>query len=329
MTRNGTDLPMHYTPEFVDISRIDLSNRQFSLHFFRQPPPSLIESVKHFGIVYPPLVLASGSGFQVLDGFMRIEAARMCGADAIPCSVCTENLDHWDLAWFLLSITLSRGLPHIPDTAVILQRMTALFDQDCVVRDILPLLGLQPSIKVLQRLIPLSGMDEEMGRALLDGRINHDMALRLMELESHVRSRISTLFLHFRYSQSKQFEILDNLLDVAGREHVSPVQILEEIGWNEEEPEPSGGNRTAAGEALRGRLRKRRYPTMADLEGVWKTKIRSLRLPPSISLKPPSSFEGSTYRISFAFKTLEEYREMIARLKDMGEQDEWTHVLPR
>ena len=328
MTGNGTDKPVRHSLESIDISRIDLSNRQFSLHFFRQPPPSLVESVKRFGIVYPPLVRVSGSGFQVLDGFLRIEAARLCRRDVIPCSVCTKCLDHWHLARFLLSITLSHGLPHILDSAVILNKMIALLPQDRVIRDILPLLGLKPNMKVLQRFLPLSGLDEEMGRALLAQRINHDMALRLMELEPEVRSRVSTLFLQFRYSQSKQFEILDNLLDIAAREQVSPVQILEETGWNGKGLEPPGENRAAAGDALRIELRKRRYPTIADLERAWRTKIKSLRLPPSISLSPPSSFEGSTYRISFAFKTMEEYRELLSRLKDMGEQDDWTQLLP-
>ncbi|MGA1795682.1 MAG: ParB N-terminal domain-containing protein [bacterium] len=328
MTGNSADKSVRCTLESLDISRIDVNNREFGLHFFRNPSPSLVESVKQFGIIYPPLVRAAGSGFQILDGFLRIEAARLCNTKVIQCSVCDENLDHQHLARFLLSIALSGGLPHILDRAVIVQKMTAILPQDRVVRDILPLLGLQPNTKVLQRLVPLSRLDEEMGRALLDQRINHDMALRLMELEPEVRSRITTLFLYFRYSQSKQFEILDNLLDIAEREQVSPVQVLEEVGWNGEGPEPPEENRVAAGEALRNELRDRRYPTMTGLERSWRTRIKSLRLPPSISLTPPSSFEGSTYRISFAFKTLEEYKALLSRLKDMGEQDEWTQLLP-
>jgi hypothetical protein len=286
----------------------------------------LVESIKRYGVIQSPIVRFQADTYKVLDGFRRLEAARMCSIKKVFCKVFEGSIDEQDLAHFILSIFLSDGLPHILDQAIILEKMSELFGQDQVTKDILPLLGHPPNPKVLARYLPLSKMEKTLGKALLDGIINQDMALRLMEIGSDERKHISSLFLHFSFSQSKQFEILEYLTDVSARDNRSLTEVLKEIGWSGNRQKQTDENRVTAGEAFRRRLRERRNPIITGLEKEWKSKIKSFHMPPSISLNPPPYFEGGTYRLSFTFKNFKGFQEKITELKDLSEKDAWKEL---
>lgn len=320
---------MNFTLKHIDLSEIDLHDRRFCLRFFRKPSEFLVRSIRVFGIISPPLVRIPGETYQVLDGFRRLEAARICRIEKVNCMVCEEQIDEWDLALFVLSIFISHGLPHILDQASILGRMSEIFSQNQVIRDILPLLGHPQSPKALARLLPLCRMEETLGKALLEGMINQDMALRLMDLEPEARKQIGSLFLHFGYSQSKQFEILEYLIDISVKENRSLTELLREMGLEENLLKMAGENRVKAGEALRQKIRERRNPILSNLEKTWKCKIKSLHLSPSISLNPPPYFEGGAYRLGFTFKDIKGFQEKMAELKALGEKDAWIELFSR
>jgi hypothetical protein len=155
------------------------------------------------------------------------------------------------------------------------------------------------------------------------------MALRLMEMESGTRKHISSFFLYFAFSQSKQFEILEYLMDISGRENKPLTEILKEAGWSGNRQKPGDENTVKAGETFRRRLRERRSPTMSGLEREWKKNIASLHLPPSITLSPPPYFEGGTYRLSFAFNDLMGLQKKMEGLKALIKKDEWHKIFPK
>lgn len=332
------EIPMQKTPinpnklfhlKSIDFSSIDLEDRSFCFRFFHEPSDVLIESVRKYGVISAPLLRLKDDKYKVLDGFGRLKAARICRVKKVICKLYEAPIKEWDLACFILSLFLSDGPPHILDQGIILARMCKLFGTDRVIKDVLPLLGHPPSLKVLARLLPLSGMDDALGRSLLDGRINQDMALRLMEIESDTRKYISSFFLYFDFSQSKQFEILEYLTDISARENRSLIEILQEMGWGGNRQKSTDENIVKAGEAFRRRLKERRNPIISGLEKEWKSKIKSLQLPPSISLNPPPYFEGGTYRISFTFKNLKDFQGKIGELKALSEKDAWTKIFPK
>ena len=329
MRKNSVKPDRPFNLQTIDLSGIDMDDRRFSFRFFQRPSDELIDSVSRYGIIYSPLVILKADVYKVIDGFRRLEAARLCHKRKVLCKVYGSPLEEWDSACFILSLFLSAGPPHILDKGIILSKFCRLFEQDRVINEILPLLGHQSNRKVLERLLPLSGIEEALGKALLDGRINHDMALRLMEMESDTRKHIASFFLYFGFSQSKQFEILEYLTDISGRENMSLTEILNETGWSENGQKPADENRIKAGEIFRRRLRERRYPTLSGLEREWKDKIASLHVPPAITLSPPPYFEGGTYRLSFTFNDLMGLQEKIEGLKALIKKDEWQKIFPK
>jgi ParB family chromosome partitioning protein len=329
MQKNSINPDKLFHLRSIDLSRIDLDDRRFCFRFFHKPSNVLLESVRRYGIIYAPLVRLKDDTYKVLDGFKRLEAARLCHVKRVFCKVYVAPIKEWDLGWFILSLFLSDGPPNILDQGVILAKMCELFGQDRIIKEILPLLGHPPNQKVLARLLPLSGMEEALGKALLDGKINQDMALRLMKFASNTRKHIFSLFLFFDFSQSKQFEILEYLIDISARENRSLTEILQEMGWGWKRQKPADENIVKAGETFRRRLRERRNPTISGLEKKWKNKIRSLHLPPSISLSPPPYFEGGTYRLSFTFNDLMGLKEKMEELKALIKKDEWHKIFPK
>ncbi len=312
----------------INISEINLNDRSLCFRFFTEPSRALRDSIKRFGIIYPPLLLACGNTYQILDGFQRIDAASICDMESICCKVSSGFFDELEKISFALSIFLSPGPPHLLDQSTIIKRLNSCIDEDIIINNILPLLGYPPSKKVLDRLVPLSELGERLGKALLDGKISQEMALHLMRLSKKEREQIGSLFLYFGYSQSKQFEIIENLNNISMREGISLIDILIELGWDEAE-KTEVKNKALAGEVLRKRLRSICYPTISNMEAVWRRKWKTLHLPPSISLTPPPFFESDAYKISFAFKNADEFREKIEELKVIGEKEEWNELFSK
>jgi ParB family chromosome partitioning protein len=316
----------HIELKEIELSKINLKDRRYDFRFFHNLPDFFVDSIKKLGIISPPLVYLEKNMYYVLDGFRRLDAARLCDIKNVFCQIYKGPKEAWDLAMIVFSIRLSSGLPHILDQATILFRLSESFSHDRIIHTILPVLGYSTSPKVLSRLLPLARMEESIGEALLEGMINQDMALRLMDLKPDARLHIVSLFIYYRYSQSKQFEILEHLLDISTKESRSLIDILKDLGWDAEYQKSAEENRSVEGEIFRRRLREKRFPVLFGLEEQWKHKIKSLHLPPSIMLNPPPYFEGGTFRIRFTFKDIKGFQQKLKELKALGEKDAWIEL---
>jgi len=77
-------------------------------------------------------------------------------------------------------------------------------------------------------------------------------------------------------------------------------------------------DRPARGGTLRLYLKKRRYPTLTEMETEFTRLERKLGLGPRVRMVPPPYFEGNTYQLILAFDTLEElsgHQEHLNKLR--------------
>lgn len=313
--------PIHHLDFIVaDLRDIDLADGYYAVSPpWRWPEPGLEESVRRWGILSPVGLEARENSFRLIYGFRRIAAARHCGLIAVPARV-------WegDGAGLLLA-AVADNLATRPLTPLevgrVLDRLQTSFgyEEDTLVSEILPQLGLQPARQQLQRHLTLARLPEFVQRELSHGL---DPAVAGgMESWQEVEQRLFLQVVsHCRLGVNRQrrlWELLDDLRQGEGR----PVQVLwERFGLyfpadGDEVPD----RRYARIEAI---LMERRFPRLTEYRRRYQSARQALRLPPEMELQAPPYFEGDSYRLTVKMKRPDDLKQAAQVLGQAADKPE-------
>jgi hypothetical protein len=116
------------------------------------------------------------------------------------------------------------------------------------------------------------------------------------------------LFRQLKLSQNKQKEAIAFVAEIAIREGVGAREVLEsrEIKRVLEHPDL---NRNEKGSQIRGLLKRRRFPTLAEAEGRFAQDLKALKLDEHIHMTGPSHFEGGPITLRMTFKDEKAFSE--------------------
>ena len=306
----------------ICLENINWEDRSFSYHFFDEPSCELINSIKKWGPLTPPLLRPKANqSYQIVLGFNRISALKSLNYKKIPCQIINRRNDKddgnlWEL---VISEYLCSGKSHIFDQSVILNKILKIYNKDRLISDILPLFNLPKSSNVLDQIIPLIDLEEELAKSVLLDKISLHMALRLLKLESFERLYLGRFFIYYKFSKSKQFEILEYLLDLKKIFSLEIDQLLAKIGWeiSNSSCDIETKNLPQSAEQIRLKIRSLRYPKLTSLEKEYNSAIKSLKLAHGINLKPPPFFEGNTFQLNITYQSKEILKQKIIELNNI------------
>ena len=309
------------TLQTFHLQDIDLANQEFRISFGR-PFPRLRQSIRSHGIIDPPLVYYPPlkQTCQVVTGFRRLEFAAELGIHEVACLLITEETPGEDLLLLSFHEHVGKRELNEAEKAIILSKLDNIFSREEVVGGFLPLLGLEPSVTVLNGYLQLAGLEKNILLALAEKQLDKNTALELSRVEEESRKRLTNILIALKCSASIQKEIVVNVIEIAIREQKAIPDILEE-------PElqqiiDSGDlNRRQKANHVRRYLRKRRYPILTQHENEFKEKLEALNLPGGIAIKPPPYFEGERWQAEIAFKDPDHLKKKLIRLKKLIESE--------
>ncbi|MGA1824924.1 MAG: ParB/RepB/Spo0J family partition protein [bacterium] len=324
-----------YSIQTININTINFEDTTFSCRFFDKPNDMLTESIKKWGLLTSPLLRQTDDHrYQIILGFQRLKVIKRLNYKEITCFVIKKRNDPsvkalWEI---IISELLSTGNMNLFDQSVLFNKILQYFPKQWVTDNILPLFGLSPSAHILDRICPLIDLEQELALAVLEDQISQQMAIRLLNLSSPERLCLGRLFVTYKYSKSKQFEILEHVLDlkaIHSKEIDKLIYKVEET-FSEQMHQMTAFNLPQKAELIRNKIRSWRYPTLTDLEEHYDKAIKSLKLGQGISLKPPSFFEGNTFQISITFQTIETLLDKITQLNtNIGSQKKIWHEIQK
>lgn len=277
----------------------------------------LAESVAQAGVLNPCILLKGAEGFVVVSGHRRVEACMHAGLTNVPGLVVDTADDEAGALLYCAKAAVadnafSRTLNMVEKAKalVLLQRHMSL---DQIVTNSAAVFNEPLSGKIVQKLITVGGQTGEVHRLILDSRLSVNTVEKLQGFDPVIREKFIKLFQGIKMNQNKQLEVVTFLQEIAAREKISLADLFdtEKIDSIISMDNPDENLKAAR---LRAYLAERRFPELSRAYRNHKSAVKDLGIHPHIRLDPPLDFEGDTYRISFDFKSVEEFHRALDSL---------------
>ena len=302
--------------EEISLADIDFSNEYFKFAV-GSPPEQLRESIKGYGILCPPILYVSGDGGKlvIVSGFGRLHVARELKITKLVAAVITQNVSMADLLMLALNERIGKRALNAAEQALVVSKAANIAGRENTIKQVMPLVGLEPSGKVFDQYLMLSGLERPLLNYLAENRISVQAALELCKVEATERLALAELLLSLGCSASIQKDVVVLCREIALREKLPVHEILADSEARQIMDNP-GLNRRQKTNLLRVYLRKRRYPLLSKREAQFKQSVDELRLPPGVMVKPPPYFEGDRWSLEVGFR---DEKELASKLKKIDE----------
>jgi len=305
--------------KMIPLGEIDLEDTTFFITFMPDVEP-LLTSLKLVGLLEPLILRERGDGrCQIVCGYKRAQALLLLGVPEAQAFVYHQGeLD--DLRALLL--TVGHNLTHPLNLVEKAQILEKLFSFGVAEREVidryLPLVGLQPNVRILKQVIGLVGLERGLREYLARENLSLSTSILFSSLDQEGQEAILPLLEALRPGENRVKEIITFLREISLRDGVSVSFLLasEEIGKIFDDQETPRPQRI---EQLRRIFKEMRFPQLTAMEGKFTDYKRSLSLPPQISFHPPPFFEGEEFRMELRFKDFATFRKLVTRLHQIAE----------
>lgn len=305
----------------VSIERIDWSDRRFS---FRSPgscPPEKTDNeTAHRGEWTEPVILCPGEKedlWTLVDGQAQAFASRREGKESLS-AFCLEGMEANPRRCLLIAYqrSLQQGALTLAEKAsfVACLRKTGEFSEKEILDTWLTRLGLPASYPALERLFRLEAWPDALRREIESGDINPSVLLNLADLPAEQASPLVRFLSRYRWTHSRQKEIVRLVSDMAQIQNRSLDDICAEAD-DEGKKTPEGASMAQKAEIVRRYLVQQRYPHIRRAIDTYQDYARMLSLPPNIQLQEPPDFEGEIFRLQISFKSRKELEEALRKVQ--------------
>jgi len=317
------------SPDTVRIGLADIDPADLTYRISTHRDDRLDHSIRHIGQIHPIQVLARDGALVILSGFRRVAACRAVGLAHVSALVHPDgSLDPRQRCVIAIADNATQRPLNPLETARSVALLHRQLSDPEDIRDCLSALSLPRNPAWLQQQLALSRLTDALQQHLLTGVMGTAMALELGALDPADGTALAGLFASLRLSLSRQREVLGLCRDLARRDGVAIRQVLAASGLQAllADPEADNGIKTRK---LRNYLKHRRYPSLTAAEARFDQGLKSLALGPDVRLDPPPFFEGTTYRLSLSFSTVEELRRQLDAIRGKTATPQFHRLMAR
>jgi len=300
--------------EAIDTASIDLADRTYSLTPFAPTAPeeALIESVRRFGILHPPIVKQKQNYFIAVTGRKRIAAARQVEAGgSVLCLLVPETTKESYIYELIVEENRFSEKFSVAEQAVLFDRLLKLRPVEALL-PLLSQLGYKPQKFVLEELVSILSLPINTLRAVHDGTIPFKSTQKLRRLSPAGQEALMNIITSFHLGGSKQSKIIDYCIEIGMRTNLGPEKLFNEFFANEEpEQKENIPQRTAA---LLGWLHNKCFPGLTGAEDEFRRSVAQLHLPAHLQLKHTTSFEDDQVTLTVHFHDMETARRILPEI---------------
>jgi ParB family chromosome partitioning protein len=312
----------------IPLDQVDLTDDTFSTNFMPDLR-ALRSSITELGLLEPVLLRENPGGYQIVSGFRRLSVLQELGVEEAASRIIdARGLD--DVKSFSIALhenLTTRGLNTV-ETAIALHKLVHQFkiESNLVIRDYLPLFGLETNVKILGTYLSLASMEEEVKKYVLQEEVSRSNIRKLASLTHGDRLDLIPFLSSLKLGESRLREILTLLEEISRRDQIPMGKVVRDPQIREiiDHPELTLSQKT---ERVKRILMALRYPRMNQLDESFENKRRQLHLPAGIALYHHPYFESKGIKIELQFMTLEEYRSLLSTLSLLPEKVEFRELL--
>ena len=295
--------------------------------------PDITASVKAAGIINPPIVACLNDdgkgGYVIVSGFRRIKAAMESGVDMIDARM-AENALEADLIDIAVSENASqRELNPVERSRAFRMYMRVMKNPEAAAGRMNALVNRPEAFetaKTVKKLLPLCGYHADVQSGVVEGWLPLPMAFELGAMQEDECLYFAGLFRNNKTSLGKQREILQNVTEIAAREGLTRLSVMNDETLKSilNDPDMEVNRKTAE---LRHALKKRRYPAISKVEEIFGELVSELGLKKNVTLEPPQFFEGGSYVLTLRFSGKKELLDGLKSAEDAANHPHMEAIL--
>ena len=299
----------------VLLSQIDTEDETYRITT-RTDLDDLLVSIRADGLLNLPYLTAGSDGFTVVSGFRRIAACANLDMEDIQARILDPDLSLLDCLRIAIADNALQRPLNLLETSRALHKLSLHFQSDSRLVESSSSLGLPSNPTVIKKIKELCLLPDKLQGAIMDDSISLSMAVELKDLPATCATAFAQVFGEFKLSLSKQREIVTLVKEIARREEISELTLLEgrqlqDIIANRE------GDRGQIAREMRDYLRRRRFPQMVKAETEFENQRKKLKLGNDIKLIAPKNFEGTNYALNLTFSSITHLKKLNARLDQL------------
>lgn len=291
----------------IKLSDIDLTDERYKISFSDNDIIFLAQSIEEAGLMYPPLVRPVDNKFIIISGFNRIKAQVYNKKTKIV--VYQTKPDASDYRCLLKSITalaFQRPLTH-GELIICTRRLSQFLDKEQIAEKSPAIFNTELNVRFVEDLLTIGAMPDPTLELIHLGNLSLKSAKRISCFEKTTMEIFLIVFSKIKASNSKQFEIIQHIMEITARDAVNPTDFfktkeIQDLLFDENK---DPGLKTTQ---LRAYLFEQRFPAISQTHQLVRKKTASLKLGGNIKFLPPENFEGQYFSISFKAKNYDEFK---------------------
>ncbi|MFC1875892.1 ParB/RepB/Spo0J family partition protein [Thermodesulfobacteriota bacterium] len=300
---------MSYRLTVLDLTVIDLDDDTYRITT-SAAVEDLAISVKHVGLINPPILIQKQDRYSIVAGFRRIAAMHKLNYRQISAKVMPpESLPLECIRIAIADNTSQRKLDILEISRALVLLDAYVEDRECLFKEAKNL-GLPDNHQHIGKIMGIRRLPHLIQEGIYQNRISLNMAAELQEFDASTGILLARLFMELKLNRNKQREICSHLKEIAHREKRGTQEILLSEGLSEVLADKDLDNLQKT-RVVRSNLRRRRFPNLSLAEESFQHNLRKLNLGSGIRLLPPEYFEGTFLKLSMSFKNETELKEQI------------------
>lgn len=295
----------------------------------RGPAPGrLVESIRHLGVINPPVLQHSGTGYRIVCGFRRVMACAALGAGKIRSRLVEDQCRDVDcLRLSIVDNAMGGGLTVMEEARAVVGLLAFCSSFDDLPGLAEPL-GIRANKDLAQKYERLCRLPEKVQALVGEDVISLKTALEMERLGEGEALAFAVLLGILRPGASQQRELLSGVKALAAIRETGIADVLESPPF----PETLGDERLDRKQKIRkliSEIRRFRFPHISRFESVFWENVAKLDLDEGIFLIPPQDFESPVYRFALDFRDTTELAWKTESLKRICGSNELTAILKR
>lgn len=289
------------TCKTIDLSSVSTEDRSY-LFSFPKRDIFLIESIKNWGLLQPPILYLPKEGaFQIICGEGRVLACKTIGFKEIKALV-LKNLSPKELLLISLESNLFRNL-NLVEKAEFLNKAIPLFTLDEILI-LMKKINLPPNNIWLKILLEINKLDIEFKNLIINDKLNLHILQFFKFLNEIEKKEFLLVITRLNLSFSEQREVLEKLLDLKRRLRLTSL-LPEELKDALNHEEFNQRRKT-----FFERLKELYYPNLSAKMMTLKPYIEKLQKK-QINVKLSPYLEKKEIELIFKVKDSQEFSQKI------------------
>jgi len=297
----------------LDLTLVDLEDDTYRITT-SGAVEDLARSVRHVGLINPPVLLQNQGRYRIVAGFRRVAAMQTLNYERISAKVMPPESSPLQCTRIAIADNTSQRELELLEISRALALLDAhVEDRESLIREAKNL-GLPGDHHHIEKIMSVCRLPHLVQKGIYQNSISLSMAAELQEFDASTGTLLARLFIELKLNRNKQREICTHLKEISRREKSSTQEILLSEGLLDVLADKDLDNLQKTS-VVRSNLRRRRFPNLSLAEASFQRNLRKLDLGSGIRLIPPEYFEGTSMKLSMTFKNEAELKELVDILK--------------